>query len=795
MAQLVLENFKYGLEYRRSELTANPGALFDALNCFVNDGGEMERRRAFFPMSAFNSTEGFMKPADGLGPSATGGGARSTIAGAEFENGGCVFIGDFGLTETQIVPGLLPAAYSGNTAAVRQYLSYLFQYSLANVVTLVDPGGSVLHIQSAFGYNVTLTTLINTSALGTITYTNNTTADVTITIGGTWATGDHIQIRVAQTNYSVDVGYGTGPITAYPTFTSYSIFGGGTTPPSSYMQLSEPLDAQAVITDLTTCTFAGKVFCVATWNTGRTYEYYKGTILADSLGVGIYAGLIGATDAATQANIASYIAAMVNFYGASMPGAALTAVALANVVTLSSAARNISISSTENSTLGVATVGANGTAAPTLTITGTWLEGDRFTTLTATVAAAGAIDISGGALAGLTPTFCYTFGTKVYLLERTSTYFSAVNSGTDFATGGSGAGNIDLSKQDTLNDTLVTCCAYQGNLAFFFKNSIQIWNMDANDLMNQRVQALGNTGAVGKYAICPIGNLDVIYMDSGGIRSLRPRVASENALPFDVGAPINKQVRSQLKAKTCLFSSIVMGYDPTNQLLFVTIPYHATAAQTVIYNCSIACWTLSYFPDSKVIAWSGTELKYASCVGAVATQQQMWPQKFITWHSGLYFFGRFYHVLSSGTPALDICLATYDPTNVGRTLYAAGYDNSVPYFITPFLNAKSPGVRKQSNGADIICSGGWTLSACMSPAAGTFTDIVTVGSAGTSAVVDSSTPDGPGIGFDTSGNHIQFKATGTVASVTNDLGLLATTPGQQIFSQLIWYYDAGGAKD
>lgn len=47
MADFVIDNFKYGLDSRRSELTSQPGTLQDAVNLHVNQGGELEGRKAF----------------------------------------------------------------------------------------------------------------------------------------------------------------------------------------------------------------------------------------------------------------------------------------------------------------------------------------------------------------------------------------------------------------------------------------------------------------------------------------------------------------------------------------------------------------------------------------------------------------------------------------------------------------------------------------------------------------------------------------------------------------------------
>jgi len=41
-----IANFRYGLDARRSELTSQPGTLLRAVDCHVNQGAELEKRKA-----------------------------------------------------------------------------------------------------------------------------------------------------------------------------------------------------------------------------------------------------------------------------------------------------------------------------------------------------------------------------------------------------------------------------------------------------------------------------------------------------------------------------------------------------------------------------------------------------------------------------------------------------------------------------------------------------------------------------------------------------------------------------
>jgi hypothetical protein len=50
---LLIENFNAGMDSRRMALTAKPGTLQEAINCHVTRGGEIEKRKAFVPITTF----------------------------------------------------------------------------------------------------------------------------------------------------------------------------------------------------------------------------------------------------------------------------------------------------------------------------------------------------------------------------------------------------------------------------------------------------------------------------------------------------------------------------------------------------------------------------------------------------------------------------------------------------------------------------------------------------------------------------------------------------------------------
>lgn len=52
---LTIQNFRYGLDARRSELTSQPGTLLRAIDCHINQGAEAEKRKAFVKTSLPNN--------------------------------------------------------------------------------------------------------------------------------------------------------------------------------------------------------------------------------------------------------------------------------------------------------------------------------------------------------------------------------------------------------------------------------------------------------------------------------------------------------------------------------------------------------------------------------------------------------------------------------------------------------------------------------------------------------------------------------------------------------------------
>ena len=66
MASKKFDTFPYGLDTRRSVLTSQPGTLAVLNNCHVNQGAEIEKRKAFVPLALLPGTFGLEAVANSL---------------------------------------------------------------------------------------------------------------------------------------------------------------------------------------------------------------------------------------------------------------------------------------------------------------------------------------------------------------------------------------------------------------------------------------------------------------------------------------------------------------------------------------------------------------------------------------------------------------------------------------------------------------------------------------------------------------------------------------------------------
>jgi len=176
----------------------------------------------------------------------------------------------------------------------------------------------------------------------------------------------------------------------------------------------------------------------------------------------------------------------------------------------------------------------------------------------------------------------------MYIGQESAFCLSAIDDVTLWEEQNAGAARIPYISQFGAQDSVVALATLQGRLTVFGTQSVQIWGVDADPNNLTLVQALDNTGARSMLSVKSIGDLDVLYLDSSGVRSLRAKEVTLNAFVNDIGTAIDLTIRQAL-----------IGYDATQACAVV----EPTTKQYWLYlNGTI--YVLANYPESKIVAWS-----------------------------------------------------------------------------------------------------------------------------------------------------------------------------------------------
>lgn len=270
-------------------------------------------------------------------------------------------------------------------------------------------------------------------------------------------------------------------------------------------------------------------------------------------------------------------------------------------------------------------------------------------------------------LGGLKPAFCLTFKTKVHVLAESYLISSGLDSPTGWKISDLGSSFIDMSNNINGSQDLVSACSYQGKLAIFTRDTCQIWTIDVDAANNLQGQVILNSGCLAPYSVIGWGEVDVFYMSDSGIRSLRARDASNQAVVNDIGTPVDSEILNELRAHTdeevFLSKSII---EPKDGRLMITIGERL--------------YVLSQFPSSGILAWSTYEPGFTvsnMCIDVGKLYVRSTDNK-------IYLYG--------GTD--------------GNT-----YDSSIVTVELPYLDGTKPASQKHLQGIDMTSDGTWEFYA------------------------------------------------------------------------------------
>ena len=399
------------------------------------------------------------------------------------------------------------------------------------------------------------------------------------------------------------------------------------------------------------------------------------------------------------------------------------------------------------------TGGANATAGKgagyRVTVNNNWTVNDTFAFQIVT--ASQIFDFGIGRLTGLVPVETKTLNDRVHFVANSFWCGSDNGDPMEWEQQAPGAFKIDVSNRTQEPEALLALCSFQGKMALWSRQTVQLWLMDANPDNIAVQQVLSNIGIISGAAES-LGDFDVLFPSDSGIRSLRVQTINLNGYITDIGCPIDTLIKAAIKGQTLdQLSRICAIIEPIGNRFLIYFP-----TQDSIY-------ALSYYPTAKIIAWSAWKPTYA----VNNNQVPFVPEKFLVYNGTVYMRG----------------------TSVGASYffkYGGSYDNSKPIVFFPWLDLKKPGVRKTTKGIDIVIQGQWTMYGSMDfngvNKGAVLKNIITLnkGKAGLFASVQLGL-----IGWVDSGYHAQLAA---IADDNANPGVNAK------FSELVFYYEPGDEK-
>lgn len=274
---------------------------------------------------------------------------------------------------------------------------------------------------------------------------------------------------------------------------------------------------------------------------------------------------------------------------------------------------------------------------------------------------------SGADVADQKLTSLLTFGDKMYGAAGPVLFFSVVADATKWKDAGSdvGSGLKNMSNHAAGSEVLTGLGKYQNSMAVFSRRNVQLWDLDPDPDRNAKRQILSNIGTYAGKSIVPFGEIDVFFLADTGVRSLRARTNSDRAGVFDVGTPIDAELKAYLRT---------LNEDQRAAAVGAIEP----GSGRYVLAVADRCYVFSHFPESKVSAWSRYDLGFPIS-DFVSDDGKLWARSGDT----VYLYGG-----SDGQ--------TFDSDTVEIEL--------------PYIDGRTIATFKSWTGFDIVCEGDWEVS-------------------------------------------------------------------------------------
>jgi hypothetical protein len=157
---------------------------------------------------------------------------------------------------------------------------------------------------------------------------------------------------------------------------------------------------------------------------------------------------------------------------------------------------------------------------------------------------------------------------------------------------GGTSGFLPVGRHATGDVDPTAVAVYSGNLAVFFRDSMQLWSIDPSPSLMALSQSVPNVGT--SYHLSPITvGRDLFFLTAYGFRSVGIITDTGNYQDADVGSPIDTLVRAEISASDIPYA---VWYGPAGQAWWIFTDY---------------AWVFTFSKTGKISAWSRYEFPFA----------------------------------------------------------------------------------------------------------------------------------------------------------------------------------------
>lgn len=287
-------------------------------------------------------------------------------------------------------------------------------------------------------------------------------------------------------------------------------------------------------------------------------------------------------------------------------------------------------------------------------IPSTWADRDRWTLNVSSTS--GNYIFGATSLTSMPITHAITLNDRVHFVGSNQWVGSAIDDFTQYGVNTSSSFSIELRNAMSGPAGYCGLASYQGRMAVFAPQSVQLWGINADPDQFQKQQDFSNTGTAYPLSLQMLGMLDVVYLHSSGVKTLKVREQTLNASVVDIGTPIDSLVVTALEN---------VENDPCAVVDPLTGNYWLAINGTV--------YVFSYYPALKISAWSTFELTAGNIGADLLEQVPFTVSKF---------------VVDSNNSIVALGSDAYTPTAL---YFYEGYDNCELELETAWMDMKSAG--------------------------------------------------------------------------------------------------------